>query len=277
MDQFIFRQVAGLELLVSPILEASGFINAFTTRRGGVSPLPAAALNLGNFSQDDHPNIIENRRRLNAALQLNDRPLLTLQQIHSADIHWVVNEQDVAAVAATPPVGDALIAVPGVTLLAVQTADCLPILIADRRTGATAVVHAGWRGTLAGIVSRTVRAMRERLASRPEDLLAAIGPAIGPCCFEVGPEVLARFREVWSHTPELVSNPQPDGRVHLDLSLANRLQLHDAGLPADSIQDCRLCTICHNNMFFSYRAEKGAENPVGRLMGVIGWRGNNDH
>jgi hypothetical protein len=118
--------------------------------------------------------------------------------------------------------------------------------------------------------------MRERLACRPEDLLVAIGPAIGPCCFEVGPEVLARFREVWSHTEQLVSNPQPDGRVHLDLSLANRLQLHDAGLAADSIQDCRLCTICNNNMFFSYRAEKGAENPVGRLMGVIGWRGNND-
>lgn len=274
MDQFIFQQSAGLELLVCQPLAAHGFINAFTTRGGGVSPLPASSLNLGNFSQDDHSNINENRRRLKVALEMIERPLLTLQQIHSADLHWIVDAQDVAKAAAAPPVGDALVSSLSDTLIAVQTADCLPILIADRRSGATAVVHAGWRGTLAGIVSKTVTAMRTRLGARPEDLLVAIGPAIGPCCFEVGAEVLAQFRARWAYADRLVSRPQPDGRVHLDLPLANRLQLGEAGLEDGAILDCNLCTICHNNMFFSYRFENGAVNPVGRLMGVIGWRDN---
>lgn len=278
MDHFNFRQAGGLELLVSATLEASGFINAFTTRQGGVSPLPAGTLNLGNFSQDDHLNINENRRRLKVALDHNERPLLTLQQIHSADIHRVTTPEDAARVSVEPPIGDALVTSRRDLLLGVQTADCLPILIADRRTGATAVVHAGWRGTLAGIARRTVEEMRERLDSRPGDLLAAIGPAIGPCCFEVGYEVVERFRAVWSHTAELISqsgqvhNPGQDERVHLDLSLANRLQLREAGLPDTSIEDCNLCTICHNHRFFSYRFENGAVNPVGRMMGVIGWR-----
>ncbi|MFZ4984194.1 MAG: peptidoglycan editing factor PgeF [Blastocatellia bacterium] len=271
MDHFIFRQSADLELLVCKPMEAQGFINAFTTRYGGVSPLPAAALNLGNYSQDDYANITENRRRLKEALGLPDWPLLTLRQIHSADVHSIFTIDGAAPfLDRNPPPGDAIVSCLTRVLLAIQTADCLPILIADRRTGVTAAIHAGWRGTVAGIVTRTVGLMQQRLGVSPADLIVAQGPAIGPCCFEVGPEVIARFRELHDQVDCLLSGHQVDGRANLDLPLANRLQFRQLGVDDSSIYDCNLCTVCQNDKFFSYRLEKGAERPVGRLMGLIG-------
>lgn len=269
MDYFHFQNSGGLELLICEPLNAAGFRHAFTTRSGGVSPLPESALNLGTFTDDPRDNILENRRRLSVALGAASWPLITVRQIHSAIVHRVE----------TPPVSgeeataDALIGHQAEVLLAVQTADCLPILLADRRTGAIAAVHAGWRGTLAGIVARTVEQMQQAFQTQPADLLAAIGPAIGPCCFEVGPEVVSLFSEAWPDTQSLVSPPPSGlstGKAHFNLGLANRRQLRHAGLADSSIFESRLCTICHNDRFFSYRFELGAERPVGRLMGVIG-------
>ncbi|NDD65484.1 MAG: peptidoglycan editing factor PgeF [Acidobacteria bacterium] len=277
MNQFIFRQSAGLELLICEPLEQQGFTNAFTTRSGGVSPLPSASLNLGNFSQDLQANVVENRRRLKTALGEPNWPILTMQQTHSADVRNIIEPAQTELFSSLqPPAGDALTTSFSRILLAVQTADCLPVLIADRRSGATAAVHAGWRGTASGIVARTVEQMQQHLGADPSNLHAAIGPAIGPCCFEVGPEVVAAFRQRWNHVDLLVSLPRADGRVNLDLRLANRLQLVAAGVSDSSIYDCNLCTICQNDKFFSYRLEKGAVRPVGRLMGLIGWSDFNE-
>jgi hypothetical protein len=267
MNNFSFRNVNDLQLLVCDPIEELGFKNAFSTRAGGVSPLPSASLSLGNFSQDERENVVENRRRFLAALGAADWTLVTAKQIHSADVRVVRDEEDARS---APVACDALMAgVPGL-LLAVQTADCMPVLIADERSGAFAAVHAGWRGTLAGIVARTVERMQQHHGSRPQDLHAALGPSISAAAFEVGPEVLAEFSDKFEYADELISDLQPNGKGHLNLNLANARQLIDCGLREDRIYDSGLCTYLRNDLFFSYRRERGAEKPVGRLMGVIG-------
>ncbi|MBO0798617.1 MAG: peptidoglycan editing factor PgeF [Blastocatellia bacterium] len=255
-----------MQILVCGPLEAAGFKNGFSTRLGGVSPLPAGALDLGNFRKGEQVIVDENRRRFLAALDAKDWPLITAKQIHSDFVHEVDDDYETAL--REHPVCDAMTADRQHLLLAVQTADCLPVLIADIRTGAFAAVHAGWRGTLAGILARTVERMQMSYDTRAADLHAAFGPAIGSCCFEVGPEVPAQFREKYPYADELVSQRKQNGKVHLDLRDANRRQLIDCGVPAGNIYDCGLCTICRNDLFFSYRREK--EKTVGRLLGVIG-------
>src|SRR5215470_3346308 len=164
MEHFSFRQINNLRLLVCDPIEWIGFKNAFSTRVGGVSPLPSDALSLGNFRQDERENVIENRRRFLSALDATDWTLVTAKQIHSADIRFVSGAEDARA---EPAPCDALTANTPRILLAVQTADCLPILIADERSGAFSATHAGWRGTLAGIVARTVERMQQEYGSRP--------------------------------------------------------------------------------------------------------------
>ncbi len=271
MTNFSFRQEGEVQLLVCEPLERLGFKNAFSTRLGGVSPLPANALSLGNFSHDERANVIENRRRFLSALKADNWPMVTAKQIHSADIRSVADAEDARS---EPQPGDALTANAAGILLAIQTADCMPVLIADERTRAFAAIHAGWRGTLAGIVARTVERMQHEYGSRAEDLHAALGPAICAEVFEVGAEVLDAFRAKYDYAEELFSSlkmiGQPNGKGHINLNLANARQLADAGLRADRIYDCGLCTWLRNDLFFSYRLERGAEKPVGRLMGVIG-------
>src|SRR5215475_10892800 len=222
MEHFSFRNINNLRLLVCDPLERVGFKNAFSTRLGGVSPLPDGALSLGNFSQDERENVIENRRRFLAALDAADWTLVTAKQIHSADVRFVSGLEDARS---EPREGDALTANTPRVLLAIQTADCLPVLIADERSGAFSAAHAGWRGTLAGIVARTVERMQQEHGSRPEDLHAAIGPGISAAVFEVGPEVLSEFKNKFSYAAELIYDPQPDGKGRLNLNLANARQL----------------------------------------------------
>ena len=270
MANFAFRSRGGVQVLVCEPIEKLGFKNAFSTRLGGVSPLPAEALSLGNFSHDERANVIENRRRFLAALDVTGWPMVTAKQIHSADVRSVLNAADARS---EPVAGDALTANTEKVLLAIQTADCMPVLIADERTRAFAAVHAGWRGTLAGIVARTVERMQQMYDSRPADLHAALGPAICAEVFEVGAEVLDAFRDKYDYAETLFSNWQPGGKGHINLNRANARQLIDAGVNADRIYDSGLCTWLRNDLFFSYRLERGAEKPVGRLMGVIGRSG----
>jgi len=267
MSDFIFRQSRDLKFIVCEPLEQAGFKNAFSTRLGGVSRLPSGALSLGNFSHDEREAVLENRRRFLAAMGASGWQLVTAKQIHSAEVRSVRDAEDARR---DPVAGDALTAHLPRTLLAVQTADCLPVLIVDERQRAFAAVHAGWRGTLARIVARTVERMQQVYDSRPEELRAALGPAIGACCFEVGPEVIEAFRREFSDAEELISQPQENGKGHLNLNRANIKQLLEAGLGADRISDSALCTYCLNDLFFSYRRERGAEQHVGRLMGVVG-------
>jgi YfiH family protein len=159
--------------------------------------------------------------------------------------------------------GDALLTdVPGV-FIAVRTADCVPIIIVDPLLRAVAAIHAGWRGTAQNIAASTVSAMVARFGSQPAGLLAAIGPAIGPCCYEVGSEVADRFRQV---IPEL---PDTGRKVNLDLAEANRRQLQEAGLPGASIGTAGICTGCHRDLFYSWRRDGTRD---GRMVSAAGIR-----
>ena len=237
---------------------------------GGVSPMPRDALNLAGFNEDSAENILENRRRF-LKLFPGEWSLAGCWQVHGADIR-VVKE---AAQAQSPPYVsgdddrcDALLSNLSHTLLAVKTADCVPILIGDPRTGAFAAVHAGWRGTLASIGTHALERMVREYGTRPADVRVAIGPAAGACCYEVGDEVINAFKERFPESDALFT-PTRAGHARIDLFQANRDQLISAGVAADRIHTSGLCTMCRTDLFFSYRREKSVQGKVGRLMAVI--------
>lgn len=272
MQHFSFRNINNLRLLVCDPIERVGFKNAFSTRIGGVSLFPADALDLGNFRHPgERDNVIENRRRFLAALGAADWTLVAAKQVHSADVRFVSGLEDARS---EPASCDALTANTPRILLAVQTADCLPVLIADERSGAFSATHAGWRGTLACIVARTVERMQQEYGSRPQDLHAALGPCVSAAAFEVGPDVLAEFKDRFDYAEELISDMRPNSKGNLNLNLANVRQLIACGVREERIYDSALCTWLRNDLFFSYRRERGYEQPVGRLMGVIGRAGD---
>ena len=214
-------------------------------------------------------------------------PLVTLRQIHSDIIHHVESPP------AQQLTGDGLISATSGLLLAIQTADCLPVILVDTRHRAVGVFHAGWRGTVKRIVEKGVGEMYRNFGTRPRDLKAAIGPGIQGCCYEVGEEVRTKFesqfvygtslfREIKESDPVREKYPllfltarapghsELPKKIFLDLVEANRQQLVAAGVPRKNIEASPLCTNCHPELLFSYRAEKGK---TGRMMAVAGIRG----
>jgi YfiH family protein len=181
-------------------------------------------------------------------------PIATAQQIHSG----LVVEATEPAADPIPEADGIITRRPGL-LIGVRTADCVPILIVDERTRSVACIHAGWRGTAHNIAIAGINAMMAAYGSRPADLRAAIGPAIGPCCYEVGPDVALRFR-AWN--PELALTSQP---IHIDLPAINEKQLRAAGL--SDIWQAKECTFCATKKFFSFRREK---EQAGRMLSFIG-------
>jgi YfiH family protein len=269
--------------------------HGFSTRRGGLSRAYCAddapgELNLGFTREDDRGFVLQNRRLLAQAVSGNaDIPLVTLRQIHSNAV-VVVTAKDAAR--EVPRKADGLMTAEPNLLLAIQTADCIPVLVADRRQRAIAAFHAGWRGTVKRIVESGIGRMRLEFGSRPEDLIAAIGPGVGACCYAVGEEVRSAFESQFAYAPELfheVSDSDPirtkypmlfltqcapghspiGPAIHLNLVDANRRQLLDAGLKASAIRVIGGCTSCHADMFFSHRASRGH---AGRMFSVIGIR-----
>ena len=278
-----------LTLLRAASLERlTWLVHGFSTRTGGASQLgDARVLNLGSTEWDSPEAVETNRAAFLRALGAGRTWLVTQRQCHTDLIHCL------DAMPAQPPRGDALITrTPGL-LLAVKTADCVPILLADRRTRGVAAVHAGWRGTLARIAEKTLGRMKMEFDTRAEDVLAALGPAIGGCCYEVGPEVAQAFAAQFADAREWFEGPferlaggddpapfpwlsmtppghdAPAPRVRLDLSAANRRQLEAAGVPAAHIVSSTLCTACRTDLLFSHRRERGR---TGRMMAAIGIR-----
>jgi len=270
---FYWRERDGVRALVCAPLEQDGFTNAFSTRLGGVSPMPQRALNLAGFNEDAAENIYENRRRF-LKLFDGDWTLTGCWQIHSADVRVVSDEQDAQqkpGVLGDDKYCDALVSNTPKILLAVKTADCVPMLIADPQTGAFAAVHAGWRGTSVSIVLGAISQLQSEYGTRAEDLRAAIGPAANSCCYEVGREVIDQFKERFPQSTHLFT-PTRDGHAFIDLQTANRDQLAGAGVSPERIHIAPLCTMDRTDLFFSYRREKSVHGRVGRLMSVIGRR-----
>ena len=262
-------------------------VHGFSTRPGGFSrAYGGTALNLG-FTKDDSKAAVErNRAAFSRELTSGSWPLVTLRQVHSDTIRFV------EAPSKSQLVGDGLLtSTPGL-LLAIQTADCLPIILVDPKHRAIGVFHAGWRGTLKRMVEKGVGEMRRRFGSRPRDLKAVIGPGVHGCCYQVGNEVREQFESQFAYAaklfreveerdpvrdkyPMLFLTARPPGhselpkKIFLDLVEANRQQLLAAGVPAKSIEASPMCTSCNTDLLFSYRAEKGQ---TGRMMVAVGIR-----
>jgi len=257
--------------LICAPLEHDGFTNGFSTRGGGVSPMPRDSLNLAGFNEDEAENIYENRRRF-LKLFAGDWTLTGCWQIHSADVRVIHNEQEAqpkSGVLGDDQYCDALVSKTPKILLAVKTADCVPILIGDSTTGAFAAVHAGWRGTSTSIIRLAIEQLQQEYGARAADLRVAIGPAAMACCYEVGGEVMNLFKERFPQSGHLLT-PTREGHARIDLHQANRDQLINAGVSPERIHSAALCTMDRNDLFFSYRREKNLNGRVGRLMSVIG-------
>jgi YfiH family protein len=297
-------------------------VHGFSTRQGGVTQeYGGQQLNLTLTAEDTPECVALNRARLLRKLKAQDAagnswPLVVLNQLHSAVIHrvygprgpeWAPLRQRPAAeryplrqrpAAERYPTqpglglgGDGLITnTPGV-LLAIKVADCLPVIVADRKRRAVGIFHAGWRGTVQRIVEKGIGEMRRQLGCDPANLVAVIGPGIGACCYEIGEEVETEFDTQFAYSRELFEDVfdswslktkypmlflnqrapghgEPALSRHLDLVKANWCQLLDAGVPAENIESIDLCTACRTDLFFSYRKEQ----VTGRMLAVVGIR-----
>lgn len=275
-------------------------VHGFSTRTGGSSKRYGGhALNLGFTTHDSKVAVERNRRVFISAV--TEEPagslrtsantkwrMVNLRQVHS-DLIYRISEipkdKDNVLLAGDGMVTD----VPGI-LLGILTADCLPVILVDRKRRAVGVFHAGWRGTVKRIVEKGVGEMHRWFGTDPGDLKAAIGPGIRGCCYEIGPEVRSAFEAQFSYGSSLFRETKEQNEVHeryplffltarapghselpkkifLDLAEANRRQLIHAGVPAKNISDIGLCTFCRKDLFFSHRAEKGV---TGRMMGAVG-------
>ncbi len=261
---FVRRMADGVAVYACCAFEdIAGLRHGFSTRHGGVSTPPEGALNLGHVPWDTAEHVRENRRRFCAALGLGPARLLTLRQIHSDRTHILREISDHW----NPPEGDAISTDQAGAALAVQTADCFPVLLADRETRVVACVHSGWKGTLAQLVSKTIGAMHRAFAIDITKLLVAVGPGIRSCCYEVGEEVAELYRGGYPGADLLLKHAERPGKYLLDLPAALHRQFAGAGIPAGNIHDLGACTRCRVDEFFSYRAE-GLR--AGRMMAVIG-------
>lgn len=264
-------------------------MHGFSTRPGGASTAYGGhSLSLGFTKDDTRPHVEANRRQfqrtIGTATKSAPWPLISLRQVHSDVIHVI------DSVAAGALAGDGIITrTPGVAL-GILTADCFPVLLVDKKTRAVGAFHAGWRGTFQRIVEKGVGAMRREFGSRPQDILAVIGPGIQKCCYEVADDFREKFAAQFAYAadlfheekntdpvrekyPMLFLNQRAPGhgdpgiKLHLDLREANIRQLLAAGIPKKQITALTDCTSCDTARFFSHRAEKGR---TGRMMAMVG-------
>jgi hypothetical protein len=259
---------AGVSPLTSALLRDAGFVHAFFTREGGVSPLPYGPLNAAaTASVPDAPDHVrENLARMAAALGVPPSRVYFLSQVHGREV--LVLSGDEAPAEVVRHEGDVTASDARGVACGVRTADCVPVLIADRRSGAVAAVHAGWRGVANHAVLAGIDAIRG-LADHQPDLVAAIGPHIERCCFEVGADVARALAEATPAGERAVTwhdRAASIGAAHVDLRLALRATLEAAGLAHDAIDDVRGCTACDAQRFHSFRRD-GKES--GRMLSAI--------
>ncbi len=247
-----------IKLHRSPVIPNEGFVHGFPERGGGVSSGLRSSLNLGVRWGDDQENVATNRRLLAEHAGYDPAQLIATRHVHGTNV-WRVGEP-----LAEGAEFDGLVSDRVGSVLGAFAADCIPLVFAEPEARVCGAAHAGWRGTVAGIATNVITRMVE-LGARPERIRVALGPSIGPCCFEVGREVVDEFRAVLGDLPGLiVEGPQKN---HIDLRVATRTFLERAGVRPDLIDDRPPCTKCEGDRFFSYRRD-GREGGV--HMGFIG-------
>jgi len=254
----------GVRVLRFTNFHNTGFLShGFSTRIGGVSPPPYNTMNLGFTTDDDENNLTENRRRFMTSLNLDGIPLQ--QQIDLVHGVNVITDEELRD-DDFPVIADGILTDKIGFPLVTTFADCIPLFFTDTLKKVVGVVHAGWRGTFAGIAVKVVEKMVDACNSSPEYILAGIGPGIGPCCFEVGEEVAALFFEKYDRWKDLAVNVSNTHKWKIDLFRLNKRLLMKCGLPENNISIADLCTACRKDLFFSYRRD-GKKS--GRMAAVI--------
>jgi YfiH family protein len=238
-----------------------GLVHAVFTRRGGVSPDPWRSLNVGSTVGDDLKRVVENRRRLFSVMDRDPDSLFDVWQIHSA--RYVIAREP--RMNRPYHQADAILTkVPGLTLL-MRFADCVPIMLLDPSQHVIGLVHAGWLGTVRGVVQSAVQGMVDNFNSDPADILAGLGPSIGPDHYEIGDDVVSKIREIHKDNAARYLRTH-HASVYFDLWAANHDQLQDMGV--GHIEVAEICTACHIEDWYSHRAEEGHTGRFGALIGI---------
>ncbi|MFZ2329992.1 MAG: peptidoglycan editing factor PgeF [Atribacterota bacterium] len=233
-------------------------LHFITTRHGGYSEKPFHSLNLASHIGDREENVLKNRECLARSLGIRAEKFFFTRQEHGNRI-FLINEEKLFynnnRLTGTIPVSDAMITDCRDICLLIFIADCVPVLLFDCRKKIIGLVHAGWKGTVSLISQKTVQLMQSHYGSRVQDIICAIGPSIGPCCYEVGNEVLGKVKESFPEEKSLISFDSKKGKYFFDLWQANKTQLLNCGIPDSNIETASLCTSCHSDLFFSSRKE----------------------
>lgn len=245
-----------------PVLEQAGFIHGCSCRLNGTSDVATGTLNLALHVGDNPKLVIENRNLFAKALGVDADKFTTCQQIHGSKVVRVTEEligSGAVSFSDTVADTDALICnIPNVPLMLFY-ADCVPVLLADQETGAVGLAHAGWRGTVAKIAKKTLAAMTAEFGTKPEDIIAAIGPSIGQCCYEV--DDFVKNQAVGYE--EFFAPKEEHGKYMLDLWSYNVKHLTECGVAEENIAVAGVCTAHNSELFCSYRAEKGKTGRMG--------------
>lgn len=248
----------GVVLYRFPGLDGAGVTHGVFTRLGGVSQGSFATLNLGHTVGDELAAVEENHRRVLSTLHISRDQVVSPYQVHSARAQLVGRGH----AGTVQPATDALLTTTPDLAILFRFGDCVPVLLFDPAQRAVGLAHAGWRGAARGVISSTVDAFVRRVGSRPQDIWAGIGPAIGPCCYEVGPEVVTAISQACPEGTDVVE--RRDGSLYLDLPGAVRAQLLAAGV--GQVDASALCTACRTDEWFSHRAEDGRTGRFGVLV-----------
>ena len=246
----------------------SELAHGFFGRSGGSSPPPYASLNVGSRGGDEPANVSLNLERIARALSVPKERIFCASQVHGDEILSVSAPRGSIFGPGEPVRADGLITAERDLYLGVLTADCVPLLLFDPRRSVVGAVHAGWRGTVQGIAHRAVRSMQQTFDCNAADIRVAIGPAVGPCCYVVGEEVVRACLEIDPSTRPFL-DPASEGRWKMNLSAINLHQLIATGIGRKNVTSFPLCTCCAKDLFFSVRAEG---DPTGRQLSLIGLR-----
>ena len=251
------------------LLSFENVMHFVTTRLGGSSNPPFESLNLGLSSGDNPVRVAQNRRQLAAALGFNVESIVTSWQVHGDDVRIITRESiaEDASYCKMPKVSsDAMVTdVPNICITVV-IADCAPVIFHDPKKNVIGIAHAGWRGTVKNIAGRVIDTLKDKFGCPSDDIIAGIGPSIGPCCYEVGTDVIEAVQKNFDKPNGLLKEVGDDGKGYFDLWEANHRQLIEAGIPESNIELSGQCTMCRQDTFFSYRGE-GQKS--GRMMAGI--------
>lgn len=266
------KQKGDVPFLTYPMLEETGIVvHGFSTRMGGVSQRHLSSLNLGFGRGDEEENLRENFRRIAAAIGFETENLVLSQQMHTTNVKVVTEEDRGRGI--TKPLGwkdvDGLVTdVPGL-VLATFYADCVPLFFVDPVRKAVGLSHSGWRGTVGKIGKVTVEAMMREYGSRPEDILAAVGPSICQECYEVSEDVILEFQKNYEeHFWDSLYYQKENGKYQLNLWRANELVFLEAGILPEHISITDICTCCNPDVLYSHRASKGMRGNLAAFLGV---------